>query len=282
MNGYELTRKWFDFAFENQGLVNPNHTAMYLWFVELNNRMGWVKNFASPASQTMSAIGIKSYNTYKKAYKELIEFGFIIEVKASSNQYQSCIIALSNFDKPLNKSLDKSLTLHLTNQSKSTQQIKESIIKQETSKPLNKKPKTINNHLLSEIKISDVDLSEVEYFEIAKAFQQLFIKNLKTDDAPTNNQEKATYKNYVTPIRLMMQNDGVTKDQLTVVFKYLGSPDGKFWASNVLSTKKLREKIATIISKSKENGNRNNSNYNGNKSSIKGTFDAIDRMFGDK
>lgn len=145
LSGYELMRRWFDFAFENQDRVCPSHTAMFSWFVELNNRMGWAEKFASPASQTMAAIGLKSYNTYKKIFDEIVLFGFITVVEESKNQWTACIIALSNFNKALDKApykaLDKALTKHTTKQSESTTQSTDSIIKplnKETKKPLNR------------------------------------------------------------------------------------------------------------------------------------------------
>lgn len=141
LSGYDLMRKWFDFAFENQEKVCPTHTAMFSWFVELNNRMGWTEKFGSPASQTMAAIGLKSYNTYKKIFDELVRFGFVEVVSESKNQWSSCIIALSNFNKTLDKALDKALTKHTTKQSERTIQRTSSIIKplnQETKKPLNR------------------------------------------------------------------------------------------------------------------------------------------------
>ena len=104
--------------------------------------------------------------------------------------------------------------------------------------------------LMSEIEISDLEGLDVEYFQIAKAFQELFIKNLKEKNAPTRNQENAKFKNYVNPIRLMMTNDGVTREQIEKVFKFLDSPDGWFWKPNILSTKKLREKFEQLIIKS--------------------------------
>lgn len=125
-----------------------------------------------------------------------------------------------------------------------------------TLKQVNKvnKVNNINNSLLSEIKISDVEISQVIYFEIALAFQKLFIKNLKEKNAPAANQEKAKYKAYVDPIRLMMTVDKVTKEQITKVYKYLGSIEGEFWKSNILSTSKLREKFQQLLLKSQENG----------------------------
>ncbi len=137
INGYDLTRDWFDFAFENQGKITGNHGCLYLWLVELNNRMGWVSTFASPASQTMAAVGISSYNTYKKILNDLIEWGFVKMIKPSKNQYTANIIALSKNDKAVYKALDKAMTTH----NSSTIQSTDSIIKQvnkETIKQINK------------------------------------------------------------------------------------------------------------------------------------------------
>lgn len=142
LNGYELSKQWFDFAFENPDVINTNHTAMYLWFIELNNKMGWVDKFASPASQTMAATGIRSYNTYKKTFNELVDMGCVTLLKKSQNQYSACVIALSKFDKAPYKALDKALMNHLTDQLQSTVQINDSIIKQQT---INNKQQTTNN-----------------------------------------------------------------------------------------------------------------------------------------
>lgn len=80
----------------------------------------------------MEAIGIKSYNTYRKTLTDLIDYGFIIMVEKSKNQYSSNIVALSNFDEALDKALDKALTKHLIKQSESTIQSNDSIDKQQT------------------------------------------------------------------------------------------------------------------------------------------------------
>lgn len=164
-NGYFYSRLWFDFSFENNDIITPTHTAMYLWFVELNNRMGWSEKFASPASQTMAAIGLKSYNTYKKIFDELVKFGFIIVVTASKNQYSACIVALSKFDKAHNKALDKALTKHMTKQSESTHQSTDSIVKQETIKIKNKEPQTLDFDIIPKIK-TELDLAFDEFIKM--------------------------------------------------------------------------------------------------------------------
>ncbi|RXG13980.1 hypothetical protein DSM03_10193 [Leeuwenhoekiella aestuarii] len=115
-----------------------------------------------------------------------------------------------------------------------------------------KEIKNIRNNLLSEINISDVEDSEKKYFQIAKSFQQLFIKNLEEKNSTTKDQRKATYKNYVDPIRLMFQRDEVNKDQVTMAYKFLNSPAGEFWKTNILSTKTLRKKISTLVAQANQ------------------------------
>ena len=77
MNGYELTRIWFDFSFENPEKIKPTHTAIYLFAVEQCNRGGWRKKFKLPSSISMEAVGIKSYNTYINSLNDLVDWGFI-------------------------------------------------------------------------------------------------------------------------------------------------------------------------------------------------------------
>ena len=55
------------------------------------------------------AVGIKSYNTYINSLNDLIEFGFIVMVEKSKNQYTANIVALSNFDKAQYKALDEAI-----------------------------------------------------------------------------------------------------------------------------------------------------------------------------
>ena len=124
------------------------------------------------------------------------------------------------------------------------------------------KIKILNNSLLSEIKISDdkkfflvkdlqFEINEeiLMHYKTALGFQKLFIKNLKEKQSPTSQTENATYKNFVDPIRLIFEKNEVTKEQLREAYEYLNSKEGEFWKSNILSTKKLREKLSMIILK---------------------------------
>lgn len=132
MNGYELSRKWFDWSFENPERINPNHTALYFFIIEHCNRLGWKEKFGLPTTMAKEAIGIRSYNTYINTLNDLVEFGFINLIEKSKNQYSSNIVALSNFNKAPDKALDKAMIKHVTKQGESNS----SINKQETKKQI--------------------------------------------------------------------------------------------------------------------------------------------------
>ena len=138
MNGYDLSRQFVDYSFENPSKIKPNHYALYFFAIEHCNRLGWKKEFGLPTTMTMEAIGVKSYNTYSKTFNELIDFGFFSLIEKSTNQYSANIIALSKNVKALDKALDKAFIKHATKQSESTQQSIDSIDKPLTSKPINK------------------------------------------------------------------------------------------------------------------------------------------------
>lgn len=93
LNGYELTRRWFDFAFESQE-CKTQHTAIFLWIVELNNRLGWKELFGLPTHATMEGLGIGNKRTYIDALRQLNEWGFIKIVSESKNQFSSTIISI--------------------------------------------------------------------------------------------------------------------------------------------------------------------------------------------
>jgi hypothetical protein len=99
MNGYQLTRRWFDFAFKNSE-VKSQHTALYCWMVELNNRLQWKESFGLPTHEACEFTGIGNRNTFYAAIEDLEKWGFIETINKSNNQNTSRIISLrlSEFD----------------------------------------------------------------------------------------------------------------------------------------------------------------------------------------
>lgn len=137
MNGYELSRNWFDWCFENPEKINPNHTAIYFFAIEHCNRMGWKNKFGFPSQMTMDALGIKKHQTYIKYFRDLVDWGFIILIQESKNQYSANIISLNNAMTKNGKALDKALIKHAAKQTESIGQSNSSIDKQTNNITIN-------------------------------------------------------------------------------------------------------------------------------------------------
>lgn len=141
LNHYELSRIFWDFAFENPELVKPIHISIYFFAIEHCNRLGWKEKFGLPTSMVIDAIGMKSYNSYKSHFDDLVTWGFFKVIELSKNQYSSNIIALSlkakasqKHDESTVKALDKALLKHASKHSESTGSIdKQVTIKQVTN-----------------------------------------------------------------------------------------------------------------------------------------------------
>lgn len=113
LSGYELARKWFDYAFDKKE-CKVQHTAIYMWIIELNNRLGWKKEFGLPTADTMEGLSIGNKNTYLDALRDIADWGFISIIKESKNQYQACIISLccSKSELAIVSALDTALIQH--------------------------------------------------------------------------------------------------------------------------------------------------------------------------
>lgn len=116
ITGYELSRNWFDWCYENPELITPTHTAMYFFIIEHWNRMGQKDKFGLPSEMTKDALGIKNYKTFAKAFNDLIDWGFIKLIQKSKNQYSSNIIALVKNTKANTKALTKASLKHVPKQ----------------------------------------------------------------------------------------------------------------------------------------------------------------------
>lgn len=129
MNGYELSKNWFDWCFENPEKISPAHTAIYFFAIEHCNRLGGKEKFGFPSQMTMDAIGIKKPHTYIKYFNDIVDWGFFQLIQKSCNQYSSNIISL-NYAKPKNgRPLGKAMAKHTAEHGHSTRQGTGSIIK---------------------------------------------------------------------------------------------------------------------------------------------------------
>lgn len=238
-NGYELSRDWFDFCFDNPEKIRPIHTAIYFFAVEHCNRLGWKQKFGFPSQMVMEAIGVKNWRTYSKGLSEVVDFGFIQMIETSKNQYSSNIIAIAKNTKAPTKALDKALQKHSTKHSQSTV----SIDKQLNKEQLNKE------HLMSEASASDVSFKNQKYFDIAKAFYVCFQNNASNLGVKWTTLDRAKADKFINPVRLLIEQDKRTEQELIEVGEFLQK--NEFWMKNIQSTEKLRKQFDKLITQSK-------------------------------
>ncbi|MCM4154752.1 hypothetical protein [Gramella sp. AN32] len=252
MNGYELSRAWFDFSFTNTCKVNPVHSAIFFFAIERCNRLGWKKEFGFPTDLAMEAVGIKNYKTYYRALQDLVEWGFIRWIQKSKNQYTANIIALVKIDDASPQALNKALSGHYTKQD--SQQVQSNYRGiASINKPINHKPlnlELINQKPLLEVEKINVEKDQEVYFKWALKFHRLFLKNLEQKGAPLKKTKEAVFEDCVKPIRDMMEKDGVNAAQLQIAYDLLNGQDD-FWKGVILDTGKLKEKIGQLIAQGK-------------------------------
>lgn len=114
MNGYELSRQWWTFAADNVGKVKPTHTAIFYYAVEIWNYLGQPKTFGLPKVQATSIVNV-TQKTFYAAYNDIVEWGFIIEVKKGKNQFEATIVELNgqvNFTEATTKAHTKAILQH--------------------------------------------------------------------------------------------------------------------------------------------------------------------------
>lgn len=197
MNSYDLSRKFWDWAFDNPDKVKPIHGAIYFFAIEHCNRLGWKKKFGLPSQMVMEAIGVRNWRTYSKGLNELADFGFIEIVEKSKNQYSSNIVAIVNFTKAHTKALDKALQKHAQKQVKSTVSIDKQVNKEQgTSKGT-----------------SEVSTSAIDWKAFLKFFNDTTGKKHRTINEKTKRNWKAA------------TNQGYTKDDLMAAVRNAATSD---------------------------------------------------------
>jgi len=138
MNGYNLSRNFWNWAFDNPELISTNHAAIYFFAIEHCNRLGGKEKFGFPSLMVMDAIGIKKNQTYIKYFNELVNYGFFKLIQKSTNQYSSNIISLMYALPKKGTALDKAFIKHAAKQTESMGQSKVPVDKQVNKETINK------------------------------------------------------------------------------------------------------------------------------------------------
>ncbi len=106
----------------------------------------------------------------------------------------------------------------------------EEVIEAEQDKPKRERPVRTKNATVAQYSDDVIFLTDL-------LIQKMKVNNPNVNDPNLNNWREN--------IRLMMDNDGYTFDQVKRMIEFSQSDD--FWKSNILSTKKLRDKAGTLV-----------------------------------
>jgi len=190
-NWYNLSRKWFDFCFENPEIINTNHTALYMFIIDRWNRFWQKEKFWLPADFTMEALQIKSRNTYYKIFNDLVEMWFIEIIEKSKNQNTANIIKLACIknnpaDVPALDTANMQATtpadVPAEEHNKTNKQTNKKTNKQTISKELQQSWIAIENISNNKI-IKDISLEKIQEFKnnnvIEKLFKIIMLDNVK-------------------------------------------------------------------------------------------------------
>jgi hypothetical protein len=174
-----------------------------------------------------------TYNTYK-AFEELFPCWTIKSIRTIVKNLEDSKILIStskynnkNYDNTKWYTLDKKFLKEYYPDFNIYPDENQQTSKPETSKPVNQKP-------------DNKDL-------ITKLVNQ-FIDNIKTLDRKVNITP-TTIKNWSDSMRLLIDEDGRTYEEIKHVMKFVINND--FWKSNILSVPKLRKQFTTLIIQSK-------------------------------
>lgn len=176
-NGYNLSRNWFDWTFENPEKVKPIHTAIYFYAVERSNRLGWKNKFGFPSYLAMETLGVKNWRTYSNGLNDLVDFGFIEIIEKSKNQHSANIISLKTGTVKTTKALSKAMQNHDKEQCSKQDQSIDSIYKPKTRKPKTRDKDLSPFELIKKEKPSELETWEMcnrknvnDYDDLIEAF----------------------------------------------------------------------------------------------------------------
>jgi len=98
-----------------------------------------------------------------------------------------------------------------------------------------------------------------EYEKISFSYWKLFKKNLKDSGlSNTKNLDKATINTWAKIVKLMIEKDKRTIEELKTVFRFLS--ENEFWKKNVQSISTLRRQFERLYISSQEKQQSNNNN----------------------
>jgi hypothetical protein len=105
------------------------------------------------------------------------------------------------------------------------------------------------NITMSELAASDGPLNDIE--EVAISFWELVRSNMREQNINSTDLQKQKKSSWVEPVRLAIEKDGRSHEELQKVWNYLKNEqpgkDGFMWKTHIRSGQKLREKFESLL-----------------------------------
>lgn len=93
-SGYEFDEVWYRFAEDNAEKVKPIHSAIHRACIYVNNKLGWPSVFQMATNYGCHLTGISKPETFRKALKDLSDWGMVVIVSEAKNLYSARYISL--------------------------------------------------------------------------------------------------------------------------------------------------------------------------------------------
>lgn len=199
MNGYNLTHRFFDWAFSHREDFKPTVSALYFYLIEICNKLGWKQEFSISSKECMEGMGVSGYNTYKQAFDTLCKHGFIKVIKKGCNSYQANIITLLNFDRVTDEVTNKATTEYERSNEQSNGDIHKTYKTNKTIKTNDKSIKKQKNNYAEFVTLTSDEYSKLveEFGENATKRMIEILDNYKGASGKKYNSDYRAILNWV-------------------------------------------------------------------------------------
>lgn len=202
----------------------------------------------------MESLGIISSNNGETFNKQLLNFSEKYAIKKEKTREK-----VSEWRK--NQTNIENVTSYVPNCNAPKVKVnKVKVNKVNIEKEIKEKNESQNkNILLSAVDKNLIPESEKQFYEIAISFQTMLIEKYKSQKLSCGNIENAKYVNWINDIRLMIEVDKRSVDDIRQIWNFLKKEtigEDKFaWFINIQSMSKLRTQYEKVLNKAKINEN---------------------------
>lgn len=198
----------------------------------------------------MESLGIISSNNGETFNKQLLNFSEKYAIKKEKTREK-----VSEWRK--NQANTENVTSYVPNCNAPKVKVsKVKVSKVNIEKEIKEKNESQNkNILLSAVDKDLIPESEKQFYDIAISFQEMLIEKFTSQKLSCRNIENAKYVNWINDIRLMLETDNRSVDDIRQIWNFLKKEtigeDNFAWFLNIQSMSKLRVQFEKVLNKAK-------------------------------